>query len=363
MISPDGAYGGPARVALNQSAELVRRGHEVTVVAAGRGYREMPTALNGVTVKLFTAKTVLPGTGFSGVAAPGLAKWLRDNWSRFGVTHIHLGRDLVVLPVALAARRRRIPYVVQTHGMVVPSRRRLARPLDRFCTRKALRDARAVLYLNIDERAQLTAVAGPDLRLVELGNGVPHYPVGHPAPGRPEVLFAARMHPRKRPVAFVEMAKTLLDAGVDARFALVGHDEGEGPAVRAALAGDPNIVWEGPLNPDAVPARMAAARVYVLPSVREPQPMSVLEAMAVGRPVVVTKDCGLASMIEQSGSGIVTDPAVPALVAAVDRILRNDGAAQSMGERGRRTAHSEYGMEIVGDRLIETYRQVAGVVR
>lgn len=358
LLSPDGAYGGPARVALNQSAELVRRGHDVTVVAAARGYAEMPTELGGAAVRLFTATTALPGTGFAGVAAPGMGKWLRDNWSRFDVIHIHLGRDLVGLPAALAARRRRIPYVVQTHGMVVPSSHLLARPLDAFCTRRVLRDARAVFYLNPDERERLIAVAGPGLRLLELGNGVPRYPAGAPTRGRPEVLFAARMHRRKRPVAFVAMAKALLAAGVDARFSLVGHDEGEGPAVRAALDGEPDITWEGSLSPEAIPSRMAAANVYVLPSVREPQPMSVLEAMSVGRPVVVTNDCGLAPMIERSGCGLVTEPAVPALVAAVDRILRDDGAARSMGERGRRTVHSEYGMEAVGDRLLQTYGHV-----
>ena len=44
---------------------------------------------------------------------------------------------------------------------------------------------------------------------------------------------------------------------------------------------------------------MAAASVYVLPSVREPYPMSVLEAMSVGLPVVVSADCGLAPLVER----------------------------------------------------------------
>jgi glycosyltransferase involved in cell wall biosynthesis len=359
LFSPDGAYGGPARVALNQSAELIGRGHDVTVVGAARGYPKVPTELNGVPVKLFAAKTLLPGSGFAGLGAPGLGKWLRSNWAKFEVTHIHLGRDLVVLPVAAAARRRGIPYLLQTHGMVVPTDHPLAAPVDRLWTRKVLRDARAVFFLNPQERRQLVAVAGPSLRLVELDNGVPRYPAAAPPPGKPEVLFAARMHPRKRPVAFVEMAKKLLDAGVDARFTLVGGDEGEGSALRAALNGDPRITWEGALNPDAVPARMAAADVYVLPSVREPQPMSVLEAMAVGLPVVVTDDCGLAPMVEWSRSGIVTDPAVPALVAAVDSILGDRLRARAMGERGRETVHSHFGMQAIGDRLLETYAEVA----
>jgi len=359
LLTPDGAYGGPARVALNQSSELLSRGHDVTVVGGTRGYRDVPTELNGVPVKLFAARTLVARTGYAGVGAPHLTRWLRSNWARFDVVHIHFGRDLVALPAAVAARRHRIPYLLQTHGMVVPSGHPLAAPLDAVWTRKVLREAGAVFYLDPKEREQLIAVAGPGLRLVALGNGVPHYPRAASPTGKPEVLFAARMHPRKRPVAFVEMAKKLLNDGVDARFTLVGHDAGEGPALRAALIRDPRIIWEGPLTPDAVPGRMAAADVYVLPSVREPLPMSVLEAMSVGLPVVVTNDCGLAPIVEQSRSGIVTDPAVPALAAAVDSILADRPRARSMGERGRATVHTHFGMRAIGDRLLESYAEVA----
>ena len=142
LLSPDAAYGGPARVALNQSAELTRRGHDVTVAAATRGYRIPPTELDGVPVRLFGVRNLLPGSKFSGMDAPGLAKWFRGSGADFDVVHIHFTRDLVVLRAAGAARRHGIPYVLQTHGMVVPSHHPLAGPLDRFWTRKLLRDAK-----------------------------------------------------------------------------------------------------------------------------------------------------------------------------------------------------------------------------
>ncbi|WP_235717413.1 hypothetical protein [Mycolicibacterium goodii] len=74
LFSPDGRYGGPARVALNQSAELLRRGHDVTVAGAACGYRQLPSELNGITVKLFAAKSILPRSGFAWTCAPGLGK-------------------------------------------------------------------------------------------------------------------------------------------------------------------------------------------------------------------------------------------------------------------------------------------------
>ncbi|MBU8823740.1 glycosyltransferase [Mycolicibacterium goodii] len=359
LFSPDGLYGGPTRVALNQSAELACRGHEVTIAGAARGYGTLPTELNGIPAKLFAATNILRRPGFAWTYASGLTSWLRGNWRTFDTVHVHFARDLVVMPVAEVVRGRGIPYVLQTHGMVVPTNHPLAAPLDRMWTRDILRDARAVFFLDSVEREQLISVAGPDLRLVELGNGVPEYPtttrLGR-VPGRaPEVLFAARMHARKRPGVFVEMARELLASGVDARFTLVGPDEGEGPALRAALGGNPRITWEGALSPDAIPARMAEADVYVLPSVQEPFPMSVLEAMSVGLPVVVTDDCGLAPIIEQCGCGAVTDPTVTGLVAAVSSILRDRRRAKSIGDRGREIVLERFGMRRVGDRLVSTY--------
>jgi hypothetical protein len=61
LISPDGSYGGPARVALNQSAELVKRGHEVTLAAATRGFRVPPSTSISVAIWSCSRWRYLPG--------------------------------------------------------------------------------------------------------------------------------------------------------------------------------------------------------------------------------------------------------------------------------------------------------------
>jgi glycosyltransferase involved in cell wall biosynthesis len=358
LISPDGCYGGPARVALNQSAELLKRGHEVTLAAATRGFRVPPTEVDGVPVRLFDVRTILPKSGFPGLGSPGLVRWFHVHGPSFDVVHIHFGRDLVVLPVAASARWHKIPYVLQTHGMVVPSRHPLARPLDAVWTRRLLRDAGAVLYLTDQERVQLGNVARASLDLVQLGNGVPNYPPAAFGTEPVEVLFVARMHARKRPLMFVEMAKALLDEGIDAQFTLIGPDEGEGAALTAATEGEPRISWEGALAPADVPRRMAAATIYVLPSEREPFPMTVLEAMAIGLPVVVAADCGLAPLVRSAHCGVVVDGEATAFADAVRSLLADRPRRVEMGELARKTAHNEFGMAAIGDRLTGVYDDV-----
>ncbi len=356
LISPDGAYGGPVRVAVNQARALIEAGHQVTVAAATRGFASPPTTIDGVDVRLFPARTILPGTGFAGLGAPALTRWVRHHLDQVDVVHLHLARDLVTLPVAAAVRSAGVPYFVQTHGMIDPSSNPLAAPLDAALTRRILRDAAGVFYLTNHERDQLRLVAG-DLTFHHLANGVPEADQAPAAPVPAEVLYLARLAPRKRPVEFVQAASALAARFPDVRFRLVGPDEGEGAAVQAAIqASAADVAWEGALSPEESLARMAKASVYVLPSVAEPYPMSVLEAMSIGRPVVITSQCGLADFVADHDAGRVSEPDVTALVEAISELLLDPAAADRCGRNGRDAVRSELTMTVIADQLAAHYR-------
>lgn len=131
-ISPDGAYGGPTRVALGQAAGLVRAGHEVAVYAAAP-IPKPKTQIDdsGVAVHLFPAVWIPKRLGYASMRAPSMLQRLRDICGYIDVAHVHLARDLVTLPAARFLQRRGIPIVVQTHGMVDESDRLLAPQLTR----------------------------------------------------------------------------------------------------------------------------------------------------------------------------------------------------------------------------------------
>jgi glycosyltransferase involved in cell wall biosynthesis len=102
--------------------------------------------------------------------------------------------------------------------------------------------------------------------------------------------------------------------------------------------------------------RMRRATVYVLPSVDEPYPMSVLEAMSVGLPVVVTDTCGLASFVRDHDAGLVTDDTVEGLADAVRTLLADPDRAAAMGARGGSAVRSERSMAAIAQRLETFYR-------
>lgn len=368
LVDAAGTYGGPLRVALNQLAELQARGHAVELlggapdVPAGHGIEEF----QGVPTRRFTSAAMLPRPGFAGRWAPGLQAHVLRHGRQYDVVHVHLSRDLTTLPAAAVLARLRVPYVVQTHGMIDPSRAASAVVLDKLLTRPVLRRARAVLHLTATERHNLdTVVKGASWAAVELPNGVPSSAAYVVGTGVPEVLFLSRLQARKRPLVFVAAARLLAEEGVRARFTVIGPDEGMLPDVLAALDDLPDTVnagYEGALPMSGTVARIGQARVFVLPSLDEPFPMVVLEAMSVGVPVVCTQSCGLAGPIEAAGAGMVVPDGDPHAVAeAVRRLLDDPALARRCGCAGLRLVRERFTARVVADRLEQVYREAAAV--
>lgn len=360
LISPDGAYGGPVRVAVNQVRELLAAGHDVTLATSYLGYDEAPTEYDGVPVTAFPARRLVPGTGFAGLTAPGLHKWLREAVKTADIVHVHLARDLVTLPAANIARKARTPYVLQTHGMIDHSSNPLAAPLDKVWTVPVLKSAARIFHLTEREFSDVTQVGGEGLHLEHLVNGVPA--AEDPAEGSESgtsFLYLARLQARKRPQAFVKAAIASADALPDATFDIVGPDEGEGTEVQQLIdqSGRSGAIrMLGGLPPEEVANRMRLADVYVLPSVNEPFPMSVLEAMSLGLPVIVTDTCGLAPSIDEAGAGIVVDAEQDTLDEAVVKLGTDSGLRERLGANALALTRQRYSMQAVAKQLESAYR-------
>jgi glycosyltransferase involved in cell wall biosynthesis len=356
-ISPDGAFGGPVRVALGQAAALAERGHDVTVYAGAPRELAGTTFHDGYTLKTFAARRVAPVSGFAAMTAPDLAKALKSEAASFDIAHVHLARDLVTLPAAQRIRGTGMPYVLQPHGMIDASDHPLAKPLDAWVTKPLLRDAAAVLTLT-DLEVEAIRDIEPNARTSPISNGIR---IGELVAydGRADVvLFLARLHPRKRPLAFVEMACVLRDVLPTTRFVLAGPDEGEGDAVRSAILdarmGD-RLEWIGAVSPNQTEALLASARAYVLPSFGEVFPMTILESMRVGTPVVTTDSLGIAPDCVRFGAAVITDGSAQALAAGVRGTLTEPRIASGLRAGGLAYLRAKLDIATVGAALEEAY--------
>ena len=134
----------------------------------------------------------------------------------------------------------------------------------------------------------------------------------------------------------------------------------EAQAAELGISG--RVVFAG--RREDVPAVTAALDVSVLPSYREAQGLSVLEAMALSRPVVASRVGGIPEMIEDGVSGLLVPPNDPsALAGAINRLLTDHPFADMMARRGHDVVHERFCVELMVGEVESIYDDVAARIR
>lgn len=242
-------------------------------------------------------------------------------------------------------------------------RAKLAGAAARRLYRLSLRRADGVFFQNPDDRAlfqSLALVPGPDRAVMINGSGV-DLDAFRPTPlpeGPASFLLIARLLEDKGVREYAEAARQVRAQYPGTCFHLVGwHDRGNPAAIAEhelrEWIGEGLIEYHGHLA-DVRPA-IAAASVYVLPSYREGTPRTVLEAMAMGRPIVTTDAPGCRETVESGVNGLLVPVRdVAALAAAMVRFVEEPHLIPAMGLESRRIAEARYDVHKVNDVILET---------
>jgi glycosyltransferase involved in cell wall biosynthesis len=250
--------------------------------------------------------------------------------------------------------------VVHAHGGNVLTW--LSSPWRRFLMRTAMRPAHRVVAVWTAGQDKLRSVL-PASQVALIGNGVPverftDEPAAHDPP---RVLFVGLLTPRKGVLDLLAASRLLTGRGVAHELWLLGGTPDEGPAaeaeVRSAIEGTARLL--GTRTPEQMPAEYAAADVFCLPSWWEAMPLSVLEAMAAGLPVVAS-DVGDVSRVVLDG---VTGHVVPArdperLADCLERLLSDPEERRRMGAAGRARVTSDFSSEVMAGEVSALYAQL-----
>lgn len=237
--------------------------------------------------------------------------------------------------------------------------RRLTGLVARRLYRAATRRNHRVIFQNPDDRDDFIRAGGladPAKAAMINGSGVDmaHY-ARAPLPDTPVVLMIARLLAAKGVRDYAAAALTLRIRHPAAHFVLVGpFDEGADSIgdneVAQWVAG--GLEYLGPA--DDVRPLIAQARIYVLPSYREGTPRSVLEAMAMGRPVVTCDAPGCRETVEHGVNGLLVPVRDPrALADAIGRLLDDPAEAAAMGEASYALVARKYDVWQVNRAIME----------
>ena len=192
---------------------------------------------------------------------------------------------------------------------------------------RKINDADLVVGVSDFTRAQLMRLSDPArwdrIAVVRCGLALQEFPrrATRAMAVTPVVVSTARLSPEKGHLVLIEAIALLRDRGVPMRARLIGS----GPfratieATVAELGLHEVIELTGPLSPSAVAAELGDADIFCLPTFAEGLPVSIMEAMTVGVPVVTTYISGIPELVIDGVSGFVVPAANAALLA--DKLL------------------------------------------
>jgi glycosyltransferase involved in cell wall biosynthesis len=287
-------------------------------------------------------------------------------------TIVHLVTIKPVIYAGIISRFLKIPTVAAISGLGTvyigrtwwaKLRRFLIKDFYMFALKRS--DIR-VIFQNKDDRSTFVSIFNLDIDNTRLipGSGVnlEEYAYELPPIGKPRITYASRLLKEKGAREFFKAAEILFERGVEASFVMAGSvDTGNPSSIsvnRLSKWRKCNYIsFVGQVSD--VKKLFLDTHIVVLPSYREGLPRVLIEAAAMGRPVVTTNVAGCRDAIVDGKTGLLVPVRnAEALADAIEALIKEPKLRQNMAEAGRLLAEKKFDIKEVITKHLSIYDEL-----
>ena len=306
------------------------------------------------------------------IAVGALATFLADAGAE--VVHNHMYRAELVgtrAAIGLGEAGHQRPYVI---GTVHSSRIRSAEDRDELRRLTPRMDhlvavSRAIVHKIAEERPSRTPVSlvynGVDLNRYDRTEACCTLPEEYGLEAGAQIVgVVGRLEQEKGHPTLIDAWPLVLRNVPNAHLLIVGEGSRREALEQqvAELGIGRHVIFTG--RRDDVPEVTAALDVAVLPSYREAQGLTILEAMALSRPVVASNVGGIPEMVEDGRTGLLVPPHDhEALAAAITRLLTDHSLADMLARAGHDLVHQRFCVELMVSAIEDLYDEGVAAVR
>jgi glycosyltransferase involved in cell wall biosynthesis len=111
---------------------------------------------------------------------------------------------------------------------------------------------------------------------------------------------------------------------------------------------------------DEVEGLLGSVTALVLPSTAEPYPMIALEALSHGTPLILSRQTGISSLVEEAQAALVVDPSVQEVADAMLELMERPELCQALAHRGRTAVARWWSLDRLGSDLMREYSALLG---
>ncbi|NQU17503.1 MAG: glycosyltransferase family 4 protein [Candidatus Saganbacteria bacterium] len=365
--------GGTEKYVKDLSTELVKKGHEVTVIS-----NNVPRSKNAPAEEMMNGFKVIRLPAIDVAYCPVTASFRREMCEGFDIVHCHAP---AVSFVRAVAGKIKAPVMVTFHCDVLMFDKFIGVPIPGFLKSafNSLMSAHAKFFVKRADGVLATsesyAAGSPVLR------SVPHYvaPIGvHYENFDPiiEKLKISEKTKNKNQIVFV--GRLAANKGVDYLIRAIPLIIRKFPKLKVLICGEgeekphleslikrfgvaDNVEFHGVLTLEKLVEYYSNSICFVLPSINSLEAFGIvqLEAMACRTAVVASNIRGVNSVIDQGKAGYIAEPFDPKdLAEKIMKVLSDPKAAIEMGKYGRKMCEDKYNWDVITDRIIGFYQEM-----
>ena len=372
-------FGGPVRSVHDLCRKLVESGHAITVFTTNfDGVHVMDVPLNtpcdidGVTVYYFSVD--LPFFYFRSM---GLKRKLKRTIEKFDLVHIHCIYVYTTFIASRIAKKFNIPYVISPRGMLDGDSIKLKGTLKKklylgLVERSTFSNAELIHYTSKDESAKsVFSKITKNVEIIFNGIDIERYQACEfdnlpdkytSLKHKKIVLFLGRINYIKGLDILANAWPKVVSSFPDAQLIIAGPDNDNYKkdivAIIKTLGVSDSVTFTGELDFEDKVRFIKTSEMLVAPSYLESFGMSIVEAMACSKPVIISNKVNIYPIIQKYDAGIVTSCDKDEVASAVINIFNNVKNSTIKGNNGNRLVCENFALDATTEKMILAYRNL-----
>lgn len=351
--------GGAENYVLSLSGKLKEKGHEVFILASGFSDKKnnLINAVDFFKKGGFDADIVNIGCKYNPLAILKLVYYIKKN--KIDIIHTSLSKANII--GGIASKLLRVKSVSTAHGLNKKSQYRYSDAV--ICVSMAVmnnlsrqgvkKDKLHLVYNGID-----TSLFDPE------SPAFANEPVAAPAKKRGEdwlnVGIIARLSREKGVDLFLDAARAVLDVNPGIRFFIAGAGILKDELSRKAMAyGIDNSVYFMGFIGDNLPFFINELDIVVFPSLKEGLPLSLLEAMSMGKVVIVTNVGGMPEVVADGRNGFIVEKGDFSSIAdKIVHLFNERSDMVNIGKEARKSVLEKFNVNLMANKTEELFHNI-----
>lgn len=369
-------YGGVKNCVYNLSKAFLKRGHEVTVYTSNAYNEKVNLLIEGrhdvESIHTVYCKNCFPKKYWF---TPSMSHYLKMDYRKFDIIHMHNNFGYQNIIAYNFARKQKIPYLFSSHGALLKNGEwNIKKFIYNLLIGNSISKhaSRIVTLTEFEEEYWRTrGINTKKIEIIPNGINLSEYKK-LPQKGtfrkkyninkkEKLILYLGRIHKIKGLKLLVKAFDEVLKHIKETKLVIIGPDFGYLSTIKKLIRSlkiEDKVIIIGYISGDEKLSAYIDSNVFVLPSIYETFPTTVLEAWGCGVPVIITDRCGIANIVKKEKAGLVIPYNESDLSNALSKLLTNSRLREEIRCNTKILVKEQFNWNKISEKLEKIYKNV-----